>query len=153
MFLALLFFSDDRKSFLCPALLVSIGHSHSISRHRPRNPSQKFNMCDLIASSQDFVAKVGIACEHWCPYIVRHRAPLCVLLTHAWKPGFREKSEASFVPLNAVRIVVVSLVEDLTVCHLIVFCMVIDTLTVVWVRLDFYHSISPLLSSHFFALG
>ena len=78
---------EDRKYFLYPALSVSIGHSHSISRHRPRKPSQKFNMCDFVARSQAFVAKAVIACDHWCPYIVRHRALLCVLLTHIWKPG------------------------------------------------------------------
>ena len=71
-------------------LLVSIGHSHSISRQRPRKPSQKFNMCNFVASSQAFVAKGGIASDHWCPYIMRHRVPLCVLLTHVWKPGFRQ---------------------------------------------------------------
>ena len=45
-------------------------------------------MCDFVASSQAFVAKAEIACDHWCPYILRHRAPLCILLTHVWKPGF-----------------------------------------------------------------
>ena len=44
-------------------------------------------MCDFVASSQAFVAKAVIACDHWCPYILRHRALLCVLLTHVWKPG------------------------------------------------------------------
>ena len=61
------FFSKDRKSFYL-ALLVSIDHSHSISRHKP---SRKLNMCDFVASSQAFVAKAVIACDHWCPYIVR----------------------------------------------------------------------------------
>ena len=56
------------------ALLVSIDHSHSISRHRPHKPSQKFNMCDFVASTQAFVAKAVIVCVHWCPYIVKHRA-------------------------------------------------------------------------------
>ena len=56
--LTLLFFSEDRKSVLCPGLSVSIGHSDSISR-------QKLNMCD-------FVAKAGIASEHWGPCIERH---------------------------------------------------------------------------------
>ena len=59
----------------------------SISRHRPRKLTLKFNMCDFVATSQAFVAKVVIVCVHWCPHIVRHRAPLCVLLTHVWKPG------------------------------------------------------------------
>ena len=70
---------------MCLALSVPIGHNHSISRHRLGISSQKFNKCDFVASTQAFVAKAGIACEHWCPYIVRHRAPLCVLLTHVWK--------------------------------------------------------------------
>ena len=69
LFLALLFFPEDRKSFLCPALSVPIGHSHNISRHKPRIPSQKINMCDFVASTQAFVVKAGIACEDWCPYI------------------------------------------------------------------------------------
>ena len=82
-------FLEHRKSFLFPALLVSIDHSHSISRRRPRKPLQKFNMCDFVASSQNFFAKAVIACDHWCPYIVRHRAPLRVLLTRVWKPGLK----------------------------------------------------------------
>ena len=40
LFLALLIFLEDIKSFLCLVLLVSIGRSHSIQRHRPRKPSQ-----------------------------------------------------------------------------------------------------------------
>ena len=95
--LALLFFSEDRKSFLFLALLVSIDHSLSISRHRPRKPSQKFNMCDFVASSQAFVTKAGIACDHWCPYIARHRELLRVLLTHVWKPGFKQLSLEIFI--------------------------------------------------------
>ena len=46
-------------------------------------------MCDFVASSPTFVPKAGIDCNRWCPYIVRHRAPLCVLLTHVWKPVLR----------------------------------------------------------------
>ena len=45
-------------------------------------------MCAFVESSQAFVAKAVIACVHRCPYIVRRRALLCVLLTHVWKPGF-----------------------------------------------------------------
>ena len=84
--------------FLFLALLVSIDHSHSISRHRP---SQKFNMCDLVASSQAFVAKAVIACDHWCPYTVRHSALLCALLTHVWKPGFK-KAKVNMVLIYSV---------------------------------------------------
>ena len=73
--------------FLFLALLDSIDHSHSISRQRPRKPSQIFNMCDSVASLQAFVAKAGIDCDHRCSYVVKHRAPLCVLLTRVWKPG------------------------------------------------------------------
>ena len=79
LFLALFFFSEDRKSVLFLPLLGSIDHSHSISQHRPRKTSQKFNMCDFVASSQAFVVKAGIDSDHWCPYIVRNRAPSCVL--------------------------------------------------------------------------
>ena len=41
------FFQKTKKNFFF-ALLVSIDHSHSISRHRPRKLSQKFNMCTLL---------------------------------------------------------------------------------------------------------
>ena len=88
-FLLCSLFSEDRKSSLFLALLVSIDHSHSTPLHRPRKPLQKFNMCDFVASSQAFVANAVIACDHWCPYIVRHRTLWCVLLTHVWKPGFK----------------------------------------------------------------
>ena len=47
---ALFFQSTENIFFL--ALLVSIDHSHSISQHKP---SQKFNMCDFVVSSQAFV--------------------------------------------------------------------------------------------------
>ena len=53
------------------------------------SPSQKFNMCDFVASSQDFAAKAVIACDHWCPSIMKHRVLLCALLIHVWKPVFR----------------------------------------------------------------
>ena len=83
------FFQKTENIFCFLRCGFSIDLSHSISRHRPLKPSQKFNMCDFVASSQAFAAKAVIACDHWCPYIVRHRALLCVLLTHVWKPGFR----------------------------------------------------------------
>ena len=86
---------------LCPTLLVSIDHSDSISRHRPRKPLQKFNMCDFVASSQAFVVKAVIACDHWCPYIVRHSTLLCALLTHVWKPGFK-KAKVNMVLIYSV---------------------------------------------------
>ena len=54
-----------------------------------RGTGQKLNMCDFVASSQAFDRK---ACDHWCPYIARHGVPLCVLPTHVWKPGFRQKN-------------------------------------------------------------
>ena len=66
----------------------AIGSHRSQSQHIAAQVSQKFNMCDFVASTQAFVAKAGIDCDHWCPYIERHRAPSCVLLTHVWKPAF-----------------------------------------------------------------
>ena len=39
LFLALLFFSGEQEIFFCLALLVSIDHSHSTLRHRPRKSS------------------------------------------------------------------------------------------------------------------
>ena len=64
--------SENIKSFLFFVLLVSMDPSHSISRQRLRKLPQEFNMCDFVASLQAFVAKAGIDCDHWCPYIVRH---------------------------------------------------------------------------------
>ena len=52
---ALFFWRTGNLFFL--ALLVSIDHSHSISRHRP---SQKFNMCDFVVTSQAFVVIIGV---------------------------------------------------------------------------------------------
>ena len=68
---ALFFWRTGNPFFL--ALLVFIDHSHSISRHKPSQ-----NMCGFVASLQAFVAKAVIACDHWCPYIVRHRANTCM---------------------------------------------------------------------------
>ena len=82
LFLALLFFSKNKKSFLFLALLVSIDHSHSISRHRLRKLSKSSTCATLLRG-----CRLLFACDHWCPNIVRHRALLCVLLTHVWKPG------------------------------------------------------------------
>ena len=79
---------NDKKSFLYTPFSVFIGRSHSISLHKPRIPSKKFNMCDFAASTQAFVANPENACEQWCPYIERRRALLCVLQTHVWKPAF-----------------------------------------------------------------
>ena len=78
-----LFFRRAENLFLS----CVIGSHRSQSQHIAAQASQKFNMCDFVASTHAFIAKAGIACEHWCPYIVKHRAPLCVLLTHVWKPG------------------------------------------------------------------
>ena len=77
LFFALLFFSGGQEILFFSCVLVYIDHSHSISHHKP---SQKFNMCDFVASTQAFVAKAVFACDHWCPYMVRHRALLCVML-------------------------------------------------------------------------
>ena len=74
---------------MCPALSVSIGHSHSISQHKPR----KSSTCATLL--QAFIAKARIACDHWCLYIERHRALLCILLTHVWKPAY----SLSYTPL------------------------------------------------------
>ena len=89
LILALLSFFRRQKIFLCPALLVLTGHNHAISWPRPRKPSQKLSMCNFVASSEAFVAKAGIAWEHWWSYIGKHRAPLRDLLTHVWIPGLR----------------------------------------------------------------
>ena len=88
VFPGLAFFPEGRKLFLYPAFSVSIGCSHKISRHKPRIPSEKFNVCYSHASTQASIAKVGFVCEHWYPYFRRHQAPLRVLLTQVWKPVF-----------------------------------------------------------------
>ena len=98
------FFFRRRKFFFCSALSIPTGHSHSISWHRPRIPSQKFNMCDFVASTQAFIAKAGIACDHWCPYILRHRALLCVPLTHVWKLAFMLKLPYNNKSMFAIRL-------------------------------------------------
>ena len=54
-------------------------------------------MCNFVASSHAFVVKAGLDCDHWCPYIVRRRVPLCVLLTRVWKQGLMQAILLSFV--------------------------------------------------------
>ena len=69
-----------------------IGFYRSQSQHITAQASQAFAKVQhvrLCCSSKAFVAKAGIACELRCPYIVRHRTSLCVLLTNVQKPGFR----------------------------------------------------------------
>ena len=80
-----LFFGGQKIFFVS----CVVGFYRSQSQRIAAQASQKFNMCDFVASSQAFAVKAGIACDHWCPYIMRHRAPLCFLLTRVWKPGFR----------------------------------------------------------------
>ena len=63
-----------RKHLLYPVLSVSIGCSHSISGH-----SEKFNVCDFHASTQAFLAKTEIVCEHWCSYIYQKASRVAVL--------------------------------------------------------------------------
>ena len=98
--------------FLFLALLASISHSRSISWHRPCKLLQKFNMCNFVASTQAFVSKAVIVCDHWCLYIVRHRALLCVLQTHVWKPAFKYR----YVSLNTAKFCHVSL-NTTKFCH------------------------------------
>ena len=86
-----------------------VGFNRSQSQHIAAQASQKFKMCDFVASSQAFVAKAGIDCDHWCPYILRHRALMCVLLTHVWKPGF------SYISYNLLVVSVIPFVPTLCV--------------------------------------
>ena len=79
------FFRKSEKSFVS----CVIGSHRSLSQHIAAQASQKFNMCDFVSITQAFIAMAEIACEHWCPYVERHRSQLCVLLTHVWKPAFR----------------------------------------------------------------
>ena len=80
-----LFFCFELCSFFFSQVRKSCTHR---SQHIAAQALQKFNRCDFAASTQAFIVKAGTACEHWCPYIERRRALLCVLLTHVWKPGF-----------------------------------------------------------------
>ena len=66
-----------------------IGSDRSQSQHIAAQALQKLKMCDFFASSHAFIAKAGIACDHWCPYIERHRGLLRVLPTHVWKPSLK----------------------------------------------------------------
>ena len=70
--------------FSSPTFPVSIGRSHSMSRHKPRIPSEMFNMCDFYANMQVFIAKAGIVFLALVPV---YQKASSVLLTHVWKPG------------------------------------------------------------------
>ena len=98
-----LFYLEHKKPLLYPAFSVSIGRSHSISGHKPRIPSKKFNMYDFYASTQDVLAKAGIVYEHWCLYIGRHRASPCVMLVHVRKPTLYLLLETSKLRLKLVN--------------------------------------------------
>ena len=77
--LALLFFFGGQKIFFISRI---VSFYRSQSQNIATQASQKSNMCNFVARSQAFVAKAVIACDHWCPYIMRHRTLLRVLLTH-----------------------------------------------------------------------
>ena len=76
-------FALNRKSFFLRFWFLQV----TVTAYIAAQASQKSNTFEFVASSQAFIAKAGIDCDHWCPYIVRHRVPLCVLLTHVWKLG------------------------------------------------------------------
>ena len=63
-----LFVSEDRKNRFVSCV---VGSHRSKLQHIVAQTSQKFNMCDFVASRHAFIAKAGIACDHWCPYIER----------------------------------------------------------------------------------
>ena len=52
------------------------------SQHIAAQASQKFNMCDFVASTQAFFVKAGIACEHSCPSIHRETSSAVVRPTN-----------------------------------------------------------------------
>ena len=74
-FLLSLFFRKTENSFVS----CVVGFYRWQSQHIAAQSSQKFN---IVASSEAFVAKAGIDCDHWCPYVVRHIALLCLQLEH-----------------------------------------------------------------------
>ena len=89
LFLALLFFRKTKHIFLS----CGIGFYRSQSQHIAAQASQalaKVQHVRLCCGA--FIAKAGIACELWCPYIVRHRVLLRVLLTHLWKVFYRPEA-------------------------------------------------------------
>ena len=50
----------------------------TVTAYRGAVLSQKFNMCDFVASTQVFNEKAEIACEHWCPSIHREKSSTVV---------------------------------------------------------------------------
>ena len=81
-------FVEGQKIFFVSCV---VGFYRSLSQNNTAHASQAFakvqhvRLCRVLSG---FCCNAGIACEQWCSYIVRHRAPLCVLLTRVWKPGF-----------------------------------------------------------------
>ena len=64
LFLALLSLFGGQKIFFVSCV---VGFYRSQSQHiaaQASQASQKFNMCDFVASSQAFVAKAVIDCDH-----------------------------------------------------------------------------------------
>ena len=53
-----------------------IGSHRSQSQHIAAQVSQKFTICDFVASTQSSVTKTGIACEQGCQYI-EYRCASC----------------------------------------------------------------------------
>ena len=76
-------------------------------------------MRDFVASSQAFIAKAGIVFEQRCPYIERHRAPLCVLLTHVQKPAFISRKDCLKYVIKRTFFCVVSFTREIYYCYLI----------------------------------
>ena len=54
------FFSKNKNFFLSTAFSISMGRGHSISPHKSCVPSQKFNMCDFVASTHAFLRMLGL---------------------------------------------------------------------------------------------
>ena len=49
-----------------------IGSHRSQSQHIAAQASQRFHLCDFVASTHAFIAKARIACEQWCSYIEKY---------------------------------------------------------------------------------
>ena len=83
-------FCFQLSSFFCVHV---VGFYRSQSQHIATQALQalaKTQHVQLCCELTGFCCKAVIACDHLCPYIVRHRTLLCVLLTHVWKPPLPE---------------------------------------------------------------
>ena len=86
--LSFVFFFGRQKIFFVSCV---IGFYRLQAQHIVAHASHslaKVQHVRLYCEHAGFCCEGWDCCEHWSPYIERHRAPLCVLLTHVWRPAF-----------------------------------------------------------------